>query len=55
VYRSFMERVGAFARSSQGRRVVNEAKRLARDPGMRRRIELARRRLQGDDEPAKKR
>ena len=51
-----MERVGAFARSSQGRRVVNEAKRLARDPGMRRRIELARRRLQGDDdEPGRKR
>jgi hypothetical protein len=50
-----MQRVGTFARSAQGRRVMDEAKRLAREPAMRRRIEEARRRLEGDaDKPGKR-
>jgi hypothetical protein len=41
----FTKRLAQFARSPQGRKVVDEAKRLARDPATRRRIEDARRQL----------
>jgi hypothetical protein len=41
----FLRQLADFARSPQGRRVATEAKRLASDPGTRRRIDEARRRL----------
>jgi hypothetical protein len=40
-----MDRIGRFARSPQGKRVMTEAKRLARDPQRRRQIDDLRRRL----------
>jgi len=40
-----MERVSRFARSPQGKRMVDKAQRLARDPRTRRRIADARSRL----------
>jgi hypothetical protein len=40
-----LEQVTKFARSPQGRRVATEAKRLAKDPETRRRIDEARKRL----------
>jgi hypothetical protein len=41
----FLRQIADFARSPQGRKVATEAKRLASDPGTRRRIDEARRRL----------
>jgi hypothetical protein len=41
----FMDRVGRFARSPQGKRAIEKAQRLARDPRTRRRIADARSRL----------
>jgi hypothetical protein len=41
----FLRKIADFARSSQGRKVATEAKRLAQDPKTRRRIDDARRRL----------
>jgi len=41
----FMDRVSRFARSPQGKRMVEKAQRLARDPSTRRRIAEARGRL----------
>jgi hypothetical protein len=41
----FLQQVRQFARSPQGRRVTDEAKRLAHDPRTRARIDEARKRL----------
>jgi len=41
----FLTQFVRFARSPQGRKVAEEAKRLARDPATRRRIDDARRRM----------
>jgi hypothetical protein len=41
----FLRKIADFARSPQGRKVATEAKRLAKDPSTRRRIDDARRRL----------
>jgi hypothetical protein len=41
----FLLQLSRFARSAQGRRVAEEAKRLARDPATRKRIDEARRRV----------
>jgi hypothetical protein len=41
----FLQQIAKFARSPQGRKVAEEAKRLAKDPATRRRIEDARRRV----------
>jgi ribosomal 50S subunit-associated protein YjgA (DUF615 family) len=43
----FMQRLQKFARSPQGRRAVDEAKRLAKDPARRRQLDDVRRRLSG--------
>jgi hypothetical protein len=40
-----MDRIGRFARSPQGKRVISEAKRLAQDPQRRKQIDEVRRRL----------
>jgi hypothetical protein len=40
-----LNRLGRFARSPQGKRLMNQAQRLARDPRTRRRIADARARL----------
>jgi hypothetical protein len=40
-----MNRIGKFARSPQGKRVMDEAKRLAQDPQRRKQIDGLRRRL----------
>lgn len=44
---AFLNKLTEFARSAQGRKVTSEAKRLAKDPATRRRIDEARRRLAG--------
>ena len=41
----FLKQIAEFARSPQGRKVAEEAKRLASDPATRKRIDDARRRL----------
>ncbi|MBI5106960.1 MAG: hypothetical protein HZB46_18595 [Solirubrobacterales bacterium] len=41
----FLRKIADFARSPQGRKVATEAKRLAKDPATRRRIDDARRKL----------
>jgi hypothetical protein len=48
---SFLNRISKFARSPQGRRLTAEAKRLARDPATKRRVDDARRRLMKRDRP----
>jgi hypothetical protein len=42
---ALFDRVGRFARSPQGKRLMDQAQRLARDPRTRRRIAEARARL----------
>jgi hypothetical protein len=41
----FLKQIAKFARSPEGRKVAEEAKRLASDPATRKRIDDARRRL----------
>lgn len=41
----FMQRLGKFARSPQGKRAMSEAQRLAKDPNTRKQIDDVRRRL----------
>jgi len=48
----FLTQVAKFARSPEGRRVAVEAKRLAKDPKTRARIDEARRRLMHSGKPA---
>jgi hypothetical protein len=50
----FLRQIAKFARSPQGRKVAEEAKRLAKDPATRRRIDDARKRVmaRGGDKPA---
>ncbi|HEY4099040.1 MAG TPA: hypothetical protein VGM33_26170 [Baekduia sp.] len=48
----FLEQVTKIARGPQGRRVADEAKRLAKDPRTKARIEEARRRLAHRGRPA---
>lgn len=45
---SFLSSVKKFARSPQGRKVMREAKKLAKDPSRRRQIDDVRRRLTGE-------
>jgi hypothetical protein len=42
---SLFDKVGRFARSPQGKRLVGQAQRLARDPRTRKRLEGLRRRF----------
>jgi hypothetical protein len=50
---SFKKQVSQIARGPEGRRIAEEAKRLARDPRTRARIDEARKRLAGHrDKPA---
>jgi len=42
---SLMSKVTSFARSPQGRRAMDQAKRYAKDPATKRKIEQARRRF----------
>jgi len=42
---SLLSRLSRFARSPQGRKAVDQAKRVARDPNTKRKIEDARKRL----------
>ena len=42
---SLISRVSKFARSPQGHKVIEEGKRLARDPETRRKLDQARKRL----------
>jgi hypothetical protein len=46
---SFLGRIGKFARSPQGKKLINEAKELAQDPHTKQRIEDARQRLVNKD------
>jgi hypothetical protein len=48
----FLTQLARFARSPQGRRVAEEAKRLAKDPATRKRIDEARRRIMSRGRPA---
>jgi hypothetical protein len=41
----FLQQIATLARSPQGRKVADEAKRLAKDPATRRKIDDARRRV----------
>jgi ribosomal 50S subunit-associated protein YjgA (DUF615 family) len=43
----FMQRLQKFASSPQGRRAIEEAKRLSKDPARRRQLDDLRRRLTG--------
>ena len=43
----FMQRLQKLASSPQGRRVIDEAKRLAKDPARRKQLDDLRRRLSG--------
>jgi hypothetical protein len=40
-----MDRIGSFARSSQGKRVITEAKRLSQDPERRKQLDDVRKRM----------
>jgi hypothetical protein len=51
---SFMGRIGKFARSPQGKKLINQAQELAKDPHTKQRIEEARRRLVKKDQPGQK-
>jgi hypothetical protein len=48
---SIVNRISKFARSEQGRRLTEQAKRIAKDPETRRKVEDARRRLTKRDKP----
>jgi hypothetical protein len=48
----FLQQISKFARGPEGRRVAEEAKRLAKDPRTRRRIDEARKRVIGRGRPA---
>jgi hypothetical protein len=49
----FLQQIAKFARGPQGRKVADEAKRLAKDPATRRKIDDARRRvMKGGSRPA---
>jgi hypothetical protein len=47
-----MSKISKFARGPQGRRLTAEAKRLAKDPETRRKLDQARRRFGRKDRPA---
>jgi hypothetical protein len=49
-----MGRIGKFARSPQGKKLINQAQELAKDPHTKQRIEEARRRLVKKDQPGQK-
>jgi hypothetical protein len=49
---SFLKQITKLARGPEGRRVAEEAKRLAKDPRTRQRIDEARRRVMGRGRPA---
>jgi hypothetical protein len=51
---SFLGRIGKFAKSPQGKRLMKEAQDLAKDPHTKRRIEDARQRLMKRDQPPPK-
>jgi hypothetical protein len=51
---SFMGRIGKFARSPQGKKLIKQAQELSKDPHTKQRIEEARRRLVKKDRPAQK-
>jgi hypothetical protein len=48
---SFLNRVSRFAKSPQGRRVMDQAMRVAKDPETRRKLADARRRLGAGRKP----
>jgi hypothetical protein len=51
---SFMGRIGKFAKSPEGKKLIKQAQDLAKDPHTKQRIEEARERLVKKDEPAPK-
>jgi hypothetical protein len=51
---SFLNRIGKFAKSPQGKKLMKQAQDLAKDPKTKQKIEDARERLTHRDEPAKK-
>ena len=48
---SLMNRIQKFAKSEQGRKLTEDAKRMARDPKTRARIDEARKKLSKRDRP----
>ena len=51
---SFMGRIGKFARSPEGKKLIEQAQDLAKDPHTKQRIEDARQRLVKKGKPAPK-
>ena len=51
---SFMGRIGKFAKSPQGKKLINQAQEMAKDPETKKKIEDARHRLMKKDKPAQK-
>lgn len=51
---SFLSRIGKFAKSPEGKKLVKQAQDLAKDPQTKKKIEDARERLIHKDKPAAK-
>jgi hypothetical protein len=51
---SFMGRIGKFAKSPEGKKLINQAQQMAKDPETKKKIEDARHRLMKKDKPAAK-
>jgi hypothetical protein len=49
-----MGRIGKFAKSPQGKKFINQAQEMAKDPATKKKIEDARQRLMKKDKPAQK-
>lgn len=49
-----MGRIGKFAKSPQGKKLINQAQQMAKDPDTRKKIEDARRRLMKRDSAERK-
>lgn len=48
---SFLGRIGKFAKTPQGKKLINQAQEMAKDPRTKQRIEDARQRLMKKDKP----
>jgi hypothetical protein len=51
---SFMGRIGKFVKTPEGKKLINQAQELAKDPDTKQKIGEARRRLVKRDKPATK-
>ena len=51
---SFMGRIGKFAKTPEGKKLINQAQQMAKDPETKKKIEDARQRLMKKDKPAQR-